>query len=183
MPQAPSESRQRILDTALRLFGERGYGGTALQSVADELGLTKASVYYYFPAKGDLLETLAEPCLAGLDAITTDPPDTSELANCRGLLDTYLSALSACGVTAALLINDPTVHTHPAAARCRSLRLRLRDLLARAGSPPAGVVQATCCLGAVQSAVFDFPPTVTVANRSTILDAAMRSLSELPAKG
>lgn len=183
MPQAPSESRQRMLDTALRLFGERGYGGTALQAVADELGLTKASVYHYFPAKGDLLRALAEPCLAALEAIITDPPDTSDLANCRALLDAYLRALAACGVMAALLVGDPSVLVHPVAERCRSQRLRLRDLLAQAGSPPAGLVQATCCLGAIQSAVFDFPPTETVAHRSTILDAALRALTAAPGRG
>lgn len=180
MAQAPGESRRRIMGVALRLFGERGYGGTALQAIADELGLTKASVYHYFRAKADLLDALADPCLVRLEAIIVDPPDPSAPANCRALLDAYLATLADFSVVAELLIGDPTVSTHPAALRCRSLRGTLRDLLARAGSPPVGPVPATCCLGAVQSAVFDLPTNDAVANRSTILDAAMRALGGPP---
>jgi AcrR family transcriptional regulator len=169
-------SRQRVLDTALRLFGERGYGATALQAIADELGLTKASVYYYFPAKGDLLEALAAPFLARLEAGITDPPDTSELSACRPLVGTYLAALADWSVVAAVLIGDRTVSAHPTAVRCRSLRGALRDLLAGAGSPVVGAITATCCLGAVQNAVFEFPHAHVNATRAAILDAAVRTL-------
>jgi len=169
-----------VLDIALRLFVERGYGGTALQAVAVELGLTKASVYYHFRAKDELLEALAEPCLERLAAVVSDPPDTSELASCRALLDAYLATLADCGSVVALLIGDRTVATLPPAIRCRALRGRLRDLLARAGSPSAGPVQATCCLGAVESAVFGFPPADAAANRLIILEAAMRALAGKP---
>lgn len=177
MAGAPGDSRQRVLDAALRLFGERGYGGTPLQAIADELGVTKASVYYYFPAKADLLEAVADPCLLRLDAILADPPDTPNLAGCRILLDSYLAVLSDCRIVARILNGDPTASTHPAALRFRARRTRLRDLLARAGAPPVGRVQATCCLGALQSAVLDTPRATAPSNRSTILDSAMRALA------
>jgi len=180
MPQAPRDSRQRVLDVARRLFGERGYGGTALQAIADDLGLTKASVYYYFRAKGELLEALAEPCLARLASVVADPPDTSELADCRPLLDGYLVALADCGAVAALLIGDPTASGLPAAIRGRAHRGRLRDLLAEAGTPAVGPIQATCCVGAVERAVFDLAPAETAANRSIIVDAAIRALGRAP---
>lgn len=180
MPQAPQDSRQRVLDIALSLFSQRGYAGTALQAVADELGLSKASVYYYFRAKGELLDALAEPCLERLNAIVSDRPDPSGLESCRALIDAYLGTVADWSPVVALLIGDPTASTLPAAIRCRALRTELRDLLAGAGSPPVGPVQATCCLGAVERAVFDFPETDTAANRSTILDAAMRALGGAP---
>ena len=47
-------TRQQILQTARRLFNEHGYDATSLQMIADELGLTKAAVYYYFRAKTDM---------------------------------------------------------------------------------------------------------------------------------
>ena len=47
-------TRQQILDAAQRLFDEHGYDATSLQMIADELGLTKAAVYYYFRAKVDI---------------------------------------------------------------------------------------------------------------------------------
>lgn len=180
MAQAPREGRQRVLDVALRLFGERGYGGTPLQAISEELGLSKASVYYYFPAKGQLLEALAEPCLERMVAVITDSRETAELANCRVVLDAYLAIVADWSPVVALLIGDPTAATLPAAVRFRAERERLRELLALAGSPQVGLVQATCCLGAVERPAFDFPPTDTAANRSTILDAAMRALGGAP---
>ncbi len=180
MAPAPGEPRQRVLDIALRLFGERGYGGTPLQAIAEELGVSKASVYYYFPAKGDLLKALAERCLERLVAVLTDPPDTAELVNCRVVLDAYLAIVADWSAVVALLIGDPTASALPAAVQFRAERERLRQRLALAGSAQVGLVQATCCLGAVERAAFDLPPADTSANRSTILDAAMRALSGAP---
>jgi len=40
------QTRQQILETAERLLTEVGYEATSLQMIADEMGLTKAAVYY-----------------------------------------------------------------------------------------------------------------------------------------
>jgi AcrR family transcriptional regulator len=55
------ETRQRVLDAALELFVEHGVGGTSLQMIADRLGVTKAAVYYQFPAKEDIILAVVEP--------------------------------------------------------------------------------------------------------------------------
>src|SRR5258707_9058029 len=54
-------TRQQILATAQRLFAEVGYDATSLQMIADELGLTKAAVYYYFHTKRDILDEAMRP--------------------------------------------------------------------------------------------------------------------------
>ena len=49
-------SRYReLLETALRLFREKGYHATSMQDIADALGLRKASLYHYIKSKEDLL--------------------------------------------------------------------------------------------------------------------------------
>jgi AcrR family transcriptional regulator len=53
-------TRQRIVDTATRLFASRGYDGTSLQLIADELGMTKAAVYHHFRTKSAILQAIAE---------------------------------------------------------------------------------------------------------------------------
>jgi AcrR family transcriptional regulator len=55
------QTRQQILETAQRLFVELGYDATSLQMIADEMGLTKAAVYYHFPAKTDILMAAMMP--------------------------------------------------------------------------------------------------------------------------
>ena len=54
-------TRQQILETAQRLFADRGYDATSLQMIADEMGLTKAAVYYHFPAKSEILHEAMRP--------------------------------------------------------------------------------------------------------------------------
>jgi AcrR family transcriptional regulator len=54
-------TRQQILETAQRLFAEHGYDATSLQMIADEMGLTKAAVYYHFPAKVDIRHAILRP--------------------------------------------------------------------------------------------------------------------------
>ena len=52
------DTRQRILDTALRRFAEQGYAGTSIRDLAEELGLTKAAVHYHFAAKEQIVLAL-----------------------------------------------------------------------------------------------------------------------------
>lgn len=49
------ETRTRILDAALRLFRERGFGETTMRDVAAEAGVATGAAYYYFRSKEDLV--------------------------------------------------------------------------------------------------------------------------------
>jgi len=50
----PSEARQRIIQTALRLFYLQGYLATGINQVIAEASVSKNTFYYYFPSKEDL---------------------------------------------------------------------------------------------------------------------------------
>ncbi len=45
----------RMLKAAARCFNQKGYSGTSLRDVADELGLTDAALYYYVRNKEELV--------------------------------------------------------------------------------------------------------------------------------
>jgi AcrR family transcriptional regulator len=49
------QTRAQILDTALRLFAERGYVETTMRAIAEEAGVALGSAYYYFDSKEDLV--------------------------------------------------------------------------------------------------------------------------------
>ena len=53
---APSHklSRDKILDCAERLFARRGFAGTGLAEVAEEVGLSKSSLFHHFASKAQL---------------------------------------------------------------------------------------------------------------------------------
>jgi AcrR family transcriptional regulator len=54
-----AHKRERILETATRLFYEGGYRATSMESIADELSATKPFIYYHFKNKYDILEEIA----------------------------------------------------------------------------------------------------------------------------
>jgi len=49
-----AESRQAVLDSALRIFGEKGYADTSLEDIAADCGLTIRPIYHYFKNKKGL---------------------------------------------------------------------------------------------------------------------------------
>ncbi len=53
-----NSTRERILDAALELFVTQGYDGTSLRQIAEQLGVTKAALYYHFESKEDILLAL-----------------------------------------------------------------------------------------------------------------------------
>lgn len=57
---------QEILDAAVRLFASRGYAETDVESVAQELGLGKGTIYRYFSSKRELFLAALTRGLAGL---------------------------------------------------------------------------------------------------------------------
>ncbi len=49
------ETRKRfILDVAVKMFAERPFSQVTMRSIADEVGITPAAIYSYFPDKNDL---------------------------------------------------------------------------------------------------------------------------------
>jgi AcrR family transcriptional regulator len=76
---APS-TRERILDVALDLFVEQGYERTSLREIAEQMGFTKAALYYHFASKEDILfelhlrlHAIGERALASFGDIPADP--------------------------------------------------------------------------------------------------------------
>ncbi|MBI4511745.1 MAG: TetR/AcrR family transcriptional regulator [Deltaproteobacteria bacterium] len=57
------DARERILKAATRLLAARGFDGTTLQAVADEVGIRKPSVLHHFPSKEDLRQGVLQQML------------------------------------------------------------------------------------------------------------------------
>ncbi len=49
------ETRQRIAETALRLFLANGYENTSLDTIAAEAGISRRTFFSYFKSKEDIL--------------------------------------------------------------------------------------------------------------------------------
>lgn len=62
-----SPAQTRVLDAALKLIADHGVGGTSLQMIADEVGVTKAAVYHQFNTKEQIVIALTERELGDLE--------------------------------------------------------------------------------------------------------------------
>jgi TetR/AcrR family transcriptional regulator, cholesterol catabolism regulator len=60
----PFDSKlEHILDTAAKIFREKGYHHATLSEIAHEVGILKGSLYYYIKNKEDLLYQIIMPML------------------------------------------------------------------------------------------------------------------------
>ncbi|MBO9400448.1 TetR family transcriptional regulator C-terminal domain-containing protein [Shimia sp. R9_1] len=76
-------NRKRILDAALEVFSSHGYRGATLDLIADEAGLSKPNILYYFSGKEDihvtLLNQLMETWLDPLEDMDADGDPLEEI--------------------------------------------------------------------------------------------------------
>jgi AcrR family transcriptional regulator len=55
-PAKSEQTRALIVETALRLFRERGYEATTMRAIAKEAGVSVGNAYYYFSSKEELIQ-------------------------------------------------------------------------------------------------------------------------------
>lgn len=69
-PSKSEQTRSLILETALRLFQDRGYDKTTMRAIATEAGVSVGNAYYYFESKEHLIQGF-------YDRVTTEHIETA----------------------------------------------------------------------------------------------------------
>ena len=64
-----NDTRSRIQDVALQMFIDKGYEATSLREIAEELGVTKAALYYHFDTKEKIVTSLIDDRVERLEAL------------------------------------------------------------------------------------------------------------------
>jgi AcrR family transcriptional regulator len=62
------QTKQKILDTAERLFGEQGYDATSLRQITGEAGVNLAAIHYHFGSKDELLDEIVKRKVGPINA-------------------------------------------------------------------------------------------------------------------
>lgn len=73
-----AERRAAIIDTAMRLFGERGFRGVTTREISAAVGVSEPVLYQHFPSKRDLYTAILETVMGSdvemrLPALLNDP--------------------------------------------------------------------------------------------------------------
>ena len=60
MNSREKNTKERILEEALKLFARSGYMGTSMNDIAASLGVTKAALYKHYTSKQEILDSIVE---------------------------------------------------------------------------------------------------------------------------
>ncbi|MBP1154612.1 MULTISPECIES: TetR/AcrR family transcriptional regulator [unclassified Paenibacillus] len=58
-----ADKRDKIIESALKLFEEKGYHSTKISDIVQDAGMAKGTFYLYFKSKEDMFRHVAEACL------------------------------------------------------------------------------------------------------------------------
>ena len=60
MESKEKNTKEKILEEALKLFAQSGYMGTSMNDIASKLGVTKAALYKHYKSKQEILDSIIE---------------------------------------------------------------------------------------------------------------------------
>src|SRR5215475_5940038 len=180
-------ARERILDTAFRLFYAHGPRGVGVDTVIAESGVAKATLYRYFPRKDDLvlayLDKVDQVWFGQLRAAARSAGDNPR-AQLVGMFDALASACRREGYHGCAFINTAAefpsggdVHTRTVEHK-RIVRAWVTDLARRAGaSQPESLAHQLTLLvdGGLSEGVLDADlatPAAAKAAARVLVDAA-----------
>lgn len=172
-------TRERLLEAAIRLITHRGFAGTSLQMIADELGFTKAAIYYHFRTREQLLSAVVEPFLTRMQKVIEDA-ERQHTAATRAdhMVCGYAELAVRNRALVSALANDPSVNE---ALRNRpewdGVINRQMALLADVDPGPAGTVKAAMVFAGIAAAAGVAAEGTSDEDLSRhLIDAARRTL-------
>lgn len=98
-----------ILDAAMTLFSEHPFHAIGMRDIADEAGISPASIYRYFSSRDDILaEILGQEVMEGrqrqLKRLEDDTASIEDIA--AGIVDFFLERESTLQMLSHFLLND-----------------------------------------------------------------------------
>lgn len=175
-----TDTRQRLIDIAVRLFTRHSFAGTSLQMIADEIGFTKAAVYHHFHTREELLGAVVEPLVRELERIIeTAEALRSRPARAEHMLSGYVDLVVRNRGLMSVLAGDPGVIDMLRSQRDDLVQRQVR-LLADIDPGPGGLVKAAVVLAGVAGAAGPLLNLDDDALREHLVDAGRRTLGLRP---
>ncbi|MER7414542.1 MULTISPECIES: TetR/AcrR family transcriptional regulator [Streptomyces] len=155
-------TRQRIQDVALELFADRGYEKTSLREIAEQLGVTKAALYYHFKTKEDLVASIfddyaARPTDELIDWASDQP---TSLETKLEILRRYSECLSGAEPLFRFMHeNQAALRDLSIGERMKDRVLTLLDLIREEDAPLTDQVRCSSALFTMHSTMFTMRDT------------------------
>ncbi|HVV37269.1 MAG TPA: helix-turn-helix domain-containing protein [Acidimicrobiales bacterium] len=167
---ALTAAQTRVVTAATSLFARHGVGGTSLQMIADEIGVTKAAVYHQYKSKDEIVLAAAEAELARLRDVVEAASSRDELL--AGMVDLAIAGRRRAGA----MLNDPVIVESFAKHRAfRAVMRKMQALLVGEDAGPEGRVRVAMLVAAISGAVMH--PFVIDLPDATLRDELLRLAS------
>lgn len=158
----PTDTRRRLLDVAMVLISRHGFAGTSLQMIADELGFTKAAIYYHFRARDQLLVALMEPLLQQIrQVVETAENQRTPRMQMDAMVRGFAGVVARNRSLAAVMVFDPSVH------RVLQMQPEWGDMIARQlallmqlDTGATGLIKATAVMTGLAGAATGAPTDI-----------------------
>ncbi|SFH93137.1 DNA-binding transcriptional regulator, AcrR family [Tindallia magadiensis] len=75
----PQERKKEFMETALKLFNEKGYDKTTINDIIKAMGVSKGAFYHYFASKEDVIEQISDDYAEWVLKMTGDLADRKDL--------------------------------------------------------------------------------------------------------
>jgi AcrR family transcriptional regulator len=145
--------------------------------IADELGVTKAALYYHVKTKDELLAALIIPALADLERLLDEIEAAPARRRPRLFVDRYVDFLLEHRDVTALGVRDATFVTHPLVVDVVvRIQGRIKRLLHADELRFEEAVRFAGALGALQAGVAAFPDADSERLRPPLLAMAQALL-------
>ncbi len=88
-----TDNRQKIIDTAIAMIGEKGVDKTSLAQISTASGLSKGTLYYYYASKNDLIFDIADRHIKQISAVLFSMIDDKTPVSWEQLLTAFFETL------------------------------------------------------------------------------------------
>ena len=125
-----SSTEERILEAAKKVFYKKGFDGTRMQEIADEAGINKALLHYYFRSKENLFDAVFKEAFNELfkKIFTVVDSKISFEKKVRYIFSDYIGFMQKKPYIPSFILNE--INHNPS---------RITDLLKSLPTPPAEI--------------------------------------------
>lgn len=88
-----SDTRERLLEAAIELFGSRGFEATSMRDIASEVGIKAPAVYNHYRSKEELLAEAIKQALGAFNEafVTADIPSASPIERLENAITIHIT--------------------------------------------------------------------------------------------
>lgn len=88
-----SQGRDKILQTSLKEFADKGYDGARIDRIAKSAGVNKALIYYHFTSKEELYSAVINHLFEKAISVSIEPSGTSVRDNLLQVMEHFIHFL------------------------------------------------------------------------------------------